>query len=244
MKNILLLTLFLFSTHYLSAQCIDDGHSPFQDHGWMSCNTSVGPIPERGDVHWIMYDLGDTYAIDSLYIWNHNVWGETGFGAKTILIDYSTDQNNWTTAGPFEISQALGSWQYTGTEGPTLGNADMRYVHVTVIDNWSDDLSCVGLGEVRFSIGESVSTDDVISEEVLWSISPNPAQESILIQLPDDIEVRNIALYNSLGHNIKSLTLPVGNQLFVMIDDLIEGVYYVSYQSDNDIQTKSFVKVN
>ncbi len=84
MKYILAIIVAITFSIGVSAQCIDDTHSPFQNQGWMSCNTSIGPIPERGDVHWIQYDLGEVYVLDSLYIWNHNVWGETEMGLKLL----------------------------------------------------------------------------------------------------------------------------------------------------------------
>lgn len=244
MKHIYIFLLVTFFSYSLSAQCIDDGHSQFENQGWFSCQTSIGPIPERGNVHWLMYDFGEAYVIDSLYLWNHNVWGETGMGVKQILIDYSTDLQNWTTAGPYTMEIATGSWKYSGSHGPALGNVLARYVLISVVSTWSDNAACAGIGEIRFSIGESVDVVEASLTSPLWSISPNPAFDKILVDLPKDIEIRDLSLYNAVGIKIADLILPVGFQLLFPIDNLNAGLYFISYQTSHSIQSKSFVKLD
>jgi len=196
MKYINTLFFTIVFTFCLSAQCIDDTHSPFQDQGWMSCNTSVGPIPERGDVHWLRYDLGDVYILDSLYIWNHNVWGETGMGVKSIMIDYSIDEQNWISAGPFNIEKAPGSWKYQGTMGPSLNNAQAQYVVISVLSTHSEDTACAGVGEFLFYLGESVDVEDQEIVDLDWNIVPNPATDNITISLSSpDLKLMRLSLY-------------------------------------------------
>lgn len=227
----------------LSAQCIDDTHSPFQNQGWMSCNTSIGLIPERGDVHWIQYDLGAVYVLDSLYIWNHNVWGETAMGVKSIMIDYSTDEQNWISAGPFTIEKATGSWKYQGAMGPSLNNTKAQYVVISVLSTHSEDTACAGVGEFLFYLGESVDVDDQKLAELDWTISPNPTTEEITITLPQNIDLVSLSLFNSVGSKILDLPLPAGDQIRVPVSDLQNGLYYINYQSQKETRSKSFVKV-
>ena len=228
----------------LSAQCIDDAHSPFQNQGWLSCNTSIGPIPERGDVHWLQYDLGDVYVLDSIYIWNHNVWGETGMGVKNIMIDYSVDQVNWVSAGPFEIEKASGSWKYQGEMGPSLNNGQAQYVVISVLSTHSEDSACAGVGEFQFYIGESVDVEDQELTDLEWSISPNPSSDLISITLPEGVDLISFTLYNAVGIKVSDLEMPANRELQLPISDLQNGMYYINFKSEKESRSKSFIKFN
>jgi hypothetical protein len=241
MKYINTLIAILAITFNLSAQCIDDTHSPFQNQGWMSCNKSVGPIPERGDVHWLQYDLGAVYVLDSLYVWNHNVWGETEMGVKSVMIDYSTDQQNWISAGPFTIEKAPGSWKYQGVMGPSLNNAQAKYVVISILSTYNEDAACAGVGEFLFYLGESVDVDDIELVEADWNISPNPTTEYITITLPQSVDLVSLSLFNSVGSKISDLPLPAVDQITVPVSDLQNGLYYINYQSKKETKSKSFV---
>lgn len=232
--------MIFVSSNNSDAQCFDDGHSSFENQGWLSCSTSVGPIPERGDAHWLLYDFGHVYTLDSVYFWNHNVWGETGMGLKSILIDYSIDKENWNTIGPIPIDKAPGSWKYTGSQGPSLGNVDARYALITVVSTW-EDTGCAGLAEIRFGVNNIVDVNEVetITE---WSISPNPATDMITIQLPEVEDIKRLTVYNSVGQLISELSIPDGNELIVPINDINEGIYFISIATNTEVMTKSFVK--
>lgn len=244
MKYISTIITILGITFNITAQCIDDTHSPFQNQGWVSCNTSIGPIPERGDVHWLQYDLGAVYVLDSLHLWNHNVWGETDMGVKSIMIDYSTDQQNWMSAGPFTIEKASGSWRYQGSIGPSLNNAQAQYVVISVLSTYSTDIACAGIGEFQFFVGELVDVEDSELVELDWSISPNPTAEKITVTLPVDINLIGLSLYNSVGTKISDLPLPARDQITVPVSNLQNGLYYINYQSDKETRSKSFVKID
>jgi len=244
MKNCIkinIVALILLFAGALSSQCFDDGHSAFKNQGWLSCSTSIGPIPERGDRHWVMYDFGEVYAIDSIQYWNHNAWGETGMGAKEILIDYSKDQNDWTTVGPISLDKAPGSWKYTGTKGPSLLHANMRYVLVTVISTWDESASCAGIAEFKFNIGENVDTEDLAIDGD-WSLGPNPASESLNIMMPDYSDVQGVSIYNSVGQLVRSVNLPRANQTIISVSDLLSGIYFVTVYREDGVSTRSFVK--
>ncbi len=240
-KTIILTFSFLLGNIALSAQCFDDGHSTFKNQGWLSCSTSVGPIPERGDQHWVLYDLGEAYPIDTIQYWNHNVWGETGQGAKEILIDYSTDQINWTTVGPITLDKAPGSWKYTGAKGTSLHNANMQYVLITVISTWDDLAACAGIAEFKFNIGEFVDTEEIPIESD-WTLGPNPAADRVNVYIPEYGDVKAITIHNSMGQKIMDIPNPVGEQIIVPIPDLMAGIYFISLHSESGMSSRSFVK--
>lgn len=236
----ILLTFFITSV-VCNAQCFEDGHSTFANQGWLSCNTSMGPIPERGDRHWVMYDFGEVYAIDSLHFWNHNTWGETGSGAQEIMIDYSIDQQSWSSAGPFILDKAPGSWKYTGTSGPSLANAHMQYVLITILSTWDESSACAGIAEIRFDIGEPVDTEDNadISD---WTLGPNPVSEQITLSLPEYGDIHNIEVHDAMGRNVMIVGKPSAQQISVQLNTLPNGLFYVTIHKAASVSTKSFIK--
>jgi hypothetical protein len=242
MKNIFLILIALFFYNFSYTQCFDDGHSPFENQGWLSCQQSVNPIPERGSTHWILYDLGYNYTIDETYIWNHNVWGETGMGVKQILIDYSADKQNWKTIGPFTIEKAPGSWKYQGSEGPSLGNVTGRYFLITVLSTHDPDVTCAGICELKFSIGESVATEDIL-EDKAFLLFPNPASSMIRIKTNYSENIQRIFVYNAVGQLQEEINIPAKDQFILPIENYKPGLYHVSVWTKHGIRTESFMKV-
>ncbi|MDB4439054.1 T9SS type A sorting domain-containing protein [bacterium] len=227
----------------IGAQCIDDSHSAFKNQGWLSCDSSQSPNIERGNSHWLMYDLGHEYVIDSLTIWNHNVWGETGSGAKIISIDVSVDKTSWTNFGTHTVNKAPGSWKYKTDNLIQLNHAVGQYFLITVLENWDNTSSCRGIAEVRFGVGISTATEDVLTENN-WSVYPNPTVDNLTIDLKDRTDIENISIVNALGQIISSINNPSTGQNTISVTDFQEGVYYIRISNNDQIQDKSFVKVN
>lgn len=236
--------LFSFSIIInINSQCLTDTHSSFKNQGWLSCNTSDSPNSARGNSHWLMYDLGHLYVIDSLTIWNHNVWGETGSGAKQISIDVSNDKTNWSNIGTYSVNKAPGSWKYQTDNVIQLNNTVGQYFLITVLDAWDNNSSCRGIAEVRFGVGMSTSTDDVV-EDSKWSIFPNPTMDNLTIDLHERNNIQNIIIINALGQTIKSIANPRVGTNTVSVIDLEDGMYYVRLSSEDGIENKGFVKVS
>lgn len=243
MKHYILFVLVLIGHLSTSAQCISNTHSPFDDQGWLSCVASPSPNPERGTGHWLQYDLGHVYALDSMYIWNHNVWGETENGVREIIVDYSSDGINWESVGPYTIDKAPGSWKYNAPDGEWLGNALGRYFVIHVLETWDGSNDCAGFGEVKFTLNELVD----VEEEVLatsWSISPNPVADLLTVHLPENSESAQISIINALGQQVHQSASQFGRGLRVNVEDFEDGMYYVRLQVGKEISTKSFVKVD
>lgn len=240
-KTIQVSFFILLGMQTLSSQCFDDGHSTFKNQGWLSCSTSVGPIPERGDLHWVLYDFGEVYPIDTIQYWNHNVWGKTGQGAKEILIDYSIDQTNWTTVGPITLDKAPGSWKYTGSKSVSLQNANMQYMLVSVISTWDESATCAGISEFKFNIGEFVDTEDTALESS-WTIGPNPTTDRLNVYIPEYNDVREMAIHNSMGQKIINLSSPIGAQMIIPVSELVDGLYFISVHTESNVSSRSFIK--
>ena len=86
--------VLLFSLLELNAQCEDNGN--YWNESWVSCTTSPSPNPARGTGYWIMYEFDEPQYIDSSYIWNANRAGESGWGLKDVIVDYSEDGTAWS----------------------------------------------------------------------------------------------------------------------------------------------------
>lgn len=130
-----------------------DNHSNSPDDAWTSCQEQQSPNANRGMGHWIQYDFGQTYTLNSSQVWNYNGAGATGQGFQNVVIDYSLDGINWTELGTYNWAQATGSTDYNGFLFGDLNGVVARYLLITAIDNF-DGGDCFGLSEISFSAVE------------------------------------------------------------------------------------------
>lgn len=131
---------------------------------WLSADNIVNTD------NWIGFDLGGTYMLGEMYVWNYNEKNQSKRGIKNATVEYSTDGTNWTTLGgsghTYQFSQALGT---TVTQYATnlvdggivdFGGVSVKYVRITpnadIGDgNWGGfwmqaGRPVFGLSEVRF----------------------------------------------------------------------------------------------
>lgn len=239
-------TIFIITivalTLNIQAQCIDDTHSPFEEHSWLSCNKSEVPAPGRGEGHWIMYNLGHNYLIDTLNIWNYNVWGQTGSGAKKIIVDYSSDNINWNEAGEFEVERAPGSWKYNSPSTIELGHIAAQYLLITIDETWDSGVSCAGIGEIKINV-ELPSALSNISDDQL-KIYPNPTSDFINVDFGQNNTQQTLYILNSLGQIIMTEnTLSAGHTQLNM-QAYPDGLYYVMIRNAQGVYTEAFTKTS
>jgi len=246
MKNIIVLHIVLcftlLSTSSLCGQCIDNSHSPFRDQSWLSCTVSESPNDQRPASHWLYLDLGYDYLMDTLTLWNYNVWGETGSGVRSFLIDYSSNGQIWNSIGPFEIAKAPGSWKYNNPAVLSLGNIPARYVLITVIRTWDENADCAGIGEVKIGVSQpsSVNQEDFTSDIVL---SPNPASQLLRIALPEPDTDISFYVVNNLGQIVLSAEDYDGSENHTLdVSTLQNGIYNLMIRKSGRLNSKSFVK--
>lgn len=241
-QSILATTIAILFTLSANAQCIEDSHTPFENNGWKSCQTSVGPVPERGDKHWLMYDFGEEYKLSELDYWNHNVWGETQLGAREIIIDYSSDQQTWTTLPAITLEQAPGSWKYTGVKGIDLGGIICRYLLITVVDTYDGGDQCAAISELRFQLDEFTSIDHLYSNKL--SVAPNPTSSHIVVDVSNLAAVKMMTVTNTAGQEVRRISVPPADAVQIDVQDLEAGMYYVTVFSGGKSMTESFVKID
>lgn len=243
MKSIVYIILCLLMLSFESAgQCLEDNHSPFNNQGWLSCQESESVIKDKGKHHWIQYDFDREYTIRDMRIWNHNVWGETGQGVKSISIDYSQDGINWTSGGTFDIQKAPGSWKYVAPEPIELKGLTAKHIVVSVLETWEPGSACAGIAEVRFGVEGTTSTDDALDISDQFEIRPNPASDLVRVEFGFN-DTRAISIVNSIGQVVKSMTSVNNSYIEIPIWDLKEGLYFMTSQSEDKIETNSFIKI-
>jgi hypothetical protein len=228
----LLLFIFCFFTLGLSisyAQGHPNRHSTSVNDGWLSCTPSANPNPARGTSHWIMYNLGDTYALTTSTVWNFNTperinsfnnesWsliplpGKLEDGLRDVLIDLSLDGISWKEHGRFTIPKAPGSSFYEGVFGPDFGGKTARYILITAASNHGGD--CYGLGEfkVKATAITTSNTLDPLANATL-SAQPNPFRDMTTISLNNfphgDI---SLTILDLMGKEIKKYEMNIRNE--------------------------------
>ncbi|MFW5682602.1 MAG: discoidin domain-containing protein, partial [Phycisphaeraceae bacterium] len=95
------------------------------------------------------FDLGDTFLLDGFHVWNFNESGQTGRGAKSVDVSFSTDGTNFSSAANFTFVEATGATTYTGEDYSLNATTSARWVRFD-IQNSHNDPDRVGLSEVRF----------------------------------------------------------------------------------------------
>ncbi len=147
-KNLLYFLGLIFSIS-VSAQCVDNGN--YWNESWVSCQTSQNPNSIRGNTHWILYEFHENHNIDSTYIWNANRAGESGWGAKDVVIDYSEDGNTWIELGSYTFPQANESANYSGFLGPIFNGVSVNKILITILSTHDNSL-CASIAEVQFRV--------------------------------------------------------------------------------------------
>lgn len=139
----------MLSIFVLNAQCVENGN--YWNESWVSCNTSPNPNTDRGDSYWLLYEFHEAQYIDSTYVWNANRQGESGWGAKDVVIDYSVDGTTWVELGAYTFPQATETSDYVGFLGPNFEGVFLEKILITIL-NTHDGGNCASLAELQFRI--------------------------------------------------------------------------------------------
>ncbi|MGZ2370672.1 endonuclease [Ancylomarina sp. YFZ004] len=141
-------------------------------------------------------------------------------------------------------STSLLSIEFEITEG--LGEIDANVFTPTVIGQFT--IRAYQLGNDNYNSTEATQSflvdyptgiDDVFVEEI--KMYPNPTTDYINIDFPTD-KLKNIKILNMKGQLIK--TAQAYQSLRLNVQDLKEGIYLISIQTDETVITKRFVKLN
>ncbi len=152
MKKFIFILLSVTIQFSLFGQCVDNGN--YWNESWVSCTTSTNPNPIHGNTHWILYDFHEPQYITTSHIWNANRTGESGWGMKDVIIDYSVDGTNWIELGQYDFPQGPESSNYDGFVGPDFGGLFIEKILITILSN-HDGGNCASIAEMQFNIDQT-----------------------------------------------------------------------------------------
>lgn len=248
MKKLFLLScLYIFVGNFLFGQCNADRHSAKITDQWMSCERQINPNSIRGNTHWILYDFGDTYALNNSTIWNCNIYGQTNSGIESYVVDTSNDGVNWNQFGQFNLTQAEASTFYEGEAGPDFNGLAARYILITSLNEYGGDCAC--LSEIRFETsGTTVNVLDIVELDVAFTLAPNPASDLVQLSIDNDKPSFDaaISLLDQTGRLIREFeaSIPKGNtKLEISTIDLQSGNYLVKIQSQAGVSTRKLIVI-
>jgi len=151
MQKYILSIIGLFTSLSINAQCVDNGN--YWNQSWVSCTTSQNPNSAHGVGYWIMYDFSSPQYVDSSHVWNANRPGESGWGAKDVVVDYSEDGTTWMELGSYTFPRADESTSYQGFEGPNFNGVFVEKILFTILST-HEVSSCASLAEIQFKIDQ------------------------------------------------------------------------------------------
>jgi hypothetical protein len=233
MKKLLLIIIVLLSGQQLFSQCFPDRHNTSWYDGWVSCEITDSPNPERGQSHWILYNFGQPYVMNQMHVWNANDPAHLDRGINEVIIDYSNDGVQWTELGSFNFEQASGHNTYEGFDGPDFDEAEAQYVLITAVSNFGGD--CYGMSEVRFGVAGPVVAMEEPEADSKWCLNvltyPNPFVRRTNLEVTNNCEEDvYYSITNSLGKVILSEQL-IDQQGPVALDfeqlQLPAGIYFL-----------------
>jgi hypothetical protein len=240
---LLISTVFIGET---TAQCFPDRHNTTWFDGWVSCEEATSPNPNRGMSHWIMYDFTYQYELGQIHLWNSNDPKNLDRGIKEMIVDYSTDGENWTELATYNLEMANGKTTFEGSDGPDFEGIEARYLLLTAKSNWGGD--CVGFSEIRIQVhGVNAVDEDLTAAGFQVVVYPNPFKTSFKAEITtkkhDPLTYRLIDVF---GRELKHGTInspQQTNYLSIQGTNLMSGVYYLVVQQGDTLNRSAVVKV-
>ncbi len=228
MKSIFLYLALCLWTVLGNAQQFPDRHSTSYTDAWLSCTPSANPNTDRGEGHWIRYDLGATHVMSTITLWNYNDPFNLDNGVQDIAIDISSDGVNWNEAGTATVSISQGSAYYEGEDIIDLGGIAADYLLITILSNHGG--SCSGFSEIRVSSAvvlpielsmqevKCITDDNAVS--ISWQTTSEVGNDYFTIQKSDNA-MDWIDLYEqtSKGENGQGAE-------YSYLDNEITGIHY------------------
>ena len=232
----------------LFGQCFPDRHNTTWYDGWVSCEISDSPNPDREAGHWIMYDFEVLYALGAVHIWNSNDPAHLDRGLREVAIDYSVDGVDWIHAGDYTFEQGTGLNTYEGFGGPDLEGAEARFLLITAVTNWGGE--CYGLSEFNIEGEEVIMTaTDEPEGDACYTVNvfPNPFVESSRVVMQATCHGELIAtLYDMLGKRMWMRKYDVAGsdyQFSISGQNLTPGTYILQLELQGNINRQKIVKL-
>jgi hypothetical protein len=185
--------------------------------------------------HWIQYEFDKVYKLDELWVWNANqiVEAFVGFGAKKVVIEYSTDGTTWTALeGVPEFARAAGDPTYTANTVVDLGGVEARYVKLNINSNWGGVAQQVSLSEVRFfyvpvQAREPQPANTATNVALAASMDWRPGREATSHQVFFGTNSQALAAAGTVtDHSYTPASMTFGTQYFWKVDEVGDAGTY------------------
>jgi len=246
--NKLILIIFIVLSTSISslAQCYPDRHNSTWFDGWVSCEATESPNPERGISHWIMYDFNHIYGLGEVHLWNTNDRNNLSWGLQYASVDYSVDGINWTELGTYTFEMASGRSIYQGFLATNFDNNEARFVLITALENWGGD--CYGLAEIRFEVTNTSSVTEVNVAQLVDIVTyPNPFRDEFTaIIKTTKVQSIQYSLIDMYGRAVMSgvISNPEReNQLKIVVPNITNGIYHLVVTQGDKLIRNTVVKV-
>jgi PKD repeat protein len=150
------------------------------------------------------------------------IGNKTDFNLYSNTVWFSNGTDFMYTTNPVAINSTQLTVQLAVSSTAVLGKYDAHVQNSTI-------------GELVFNDGIEVVNKLGINDNTsnnIFTIYPNPAYQSITINLPADFDIRSkVNIYNYLGKFIKEVYIKGNN--YMDISDLQNGIYFLKFQDDN-----------
>jgi hypothetical protein len=194
-----------------------------------------------------------------MWVWNSNQMIESmlGFGAKSVVIEYSTDGEAWTALENVpEFSRATGSAAYTANTTIDFQGALAKYIKLTIDTNWGGITKQTGLSEVRFfyvptearePVPSDGATDVSVEARLDWRPGREAASHIVYLGTDRDAVAAGSVPGNTVpSHGYTPADLLLGTEYFWRVDEVEDAGAYAggvwSFATEPYILVEDFEK--
>jgi hypothetical protein len=148
--------------------------------------------------------------------WSTFVGGNNSTGQEEIFHDIYIDNNNLYAVGTTCADDISGLLNYPVFDPGVAGN----YFD----GNYNGGLHDAAI--TKFCVGNLIGVEEIFYDEnVGFSVYPNPASETVLVELTTFEKGINLVIYDALGQQIKCIDIET-NKFSLNITDFSRGLYY------------------
>jgi hypothetical protein len=195
-------------------------------------------ISAGGQPAWIQYEFDKVYLLHELMVWNANQAIEPflGFGAKSVTIETSVDGTAWAPVADVpEFRRAPGTPDYPANTTVSLGEAEAKYVKLTINSNWGGVAPQTGLSEVRFfyvplearaPVPADGATDIDLATTLDWRPGRKAASHRVYFGTDADAVTRGTAPAETVAdHGYVPEPLDLGATYYWKVDEVNTATY-------------------
>ena len=222
---------------------------------WATKKLTTVPVSlvQKGNTQWT-FNVGGTLY---LYDWT-TMTMSTVLPIQFISISVQSKgiQNrvDWETSEERNVKEFIIERSFNNTDWFQIGNIlpkdSQTSNNYSFIDGRFTSFNYYRIKSVDFdgttNISKVVSVKNIISQNCLISILPNPAKEGVTIQMSVDISKQiTFVLTDLLGKTIKTKILNLSdgiNNCYLSLDNLAKGTYVLSINDGSNLISKEIIK--